>query len=156
VGARGLGADSKKAADERAHLVLIDESGLRSKPLVRRTWAVRGRTPVLGAWGRYRQKVSAIGAVSVSPVAHRLGLYFATDPKEHFNGARIVVFLRDLLRHLRGKVIVVGRQHQPPEQGGPGVPESEPSTVVGAVAGLRSGAESGGSGVVVAEVWQIG
>jgi hypothetical protein len=107
VGACGLVADSKKAADERAHLVLIDETGLLLNPLVRRTWAKRGRTPVLEAWGRYRQKVSAIGAVSVSPVAHRLGLYFATDPKEHFNGERVVAFLRDLLRHLRGKVIVV-------------------------------------------------
>ena len=76
-------------------------------PLVRRTWAKRGRTPVLRAWGRYRQKVSVIGAVPISPLAHRAGLYFATDAKEHFNGERIVVFLRDLLRHLRGKVIVV-------------------------------------------------
>ncbi len=98
---------SKKAADERAHLVLIDETGLLLNPLVRRTWAKRGRTPVLQAWGRYRQKVSVIGAVSISPLTHRLGLYFATDPKEHFNGVRVVKFLRDLLRHLRGKVIVV-------------------------------------------------
>jgi transposase len=86
--------------------VLIDETGLLLNPLVRRTWAERGRTPVLRAWGRYRQKVSVIGAVSVSPVAHRLGLYFATK-EEHFNGERVVAFLRDLLRHLRGKVVVV-------------------------------------------------
>ena len=57
--------------------------------------------------GSVPPEVSVIGAVSVSPVAHRLGLYFATDPKEHFNGARIVLFLRALLRHLRGKVVVV-------------------------------------------------
>jgi len=87
--------------------VLIDETGLLLNPLVRRTWARRGRTPVLQAWGRYRQKVSVIGAVSISPVACRLGLYFATDAKEHFNGHRVVTFLRDLLRHLRGKVVVV-------------------------------------------------
>jgi putative transposase len=107
MGERGLAPDPKKAADERAHIVLIDETGLFLNPLVRRTWAKRGQTPVLESWGRHREKVSVIGAVSISPVAHRLGLYFATDPKEFFNGERVVTFLRDLLRHLRGKVIVV-------------------------------------------------
>jgi len=76
-------------------------------PLVRRTWARRGRTPVLEAWGRFRQKVSVIAAVSVSPSARRVGLYFATYPEGHVTGERVVAFLRDLLRHLRGKVVVV-------------------------------------------------
>jgi putative transposase len=51
--------------------------------------------------------VSVIAAVSISPVTHRVGLYFDTDTKSFFNAAKVVVFLRDLLRHLRGKVIVV-------------------------------------------------
>ena len=42
--------------------VLIDETGLFLNPLVRRTWAKRGRTPVLDSWGRHRDKVSVIGA----------------------------------------------------------------------------------------------
>ena len=61
--------------------------------------------------------MSAIGAVSVSPVAHKLGLYFATDPEAFFNAAKVVEFLRDLLRHLRGRVIVVwdrGSNHRGP------------------------------------------
>lgn len=58
-----------------------------------------------------------IGAVSVSPTARRLGFYFATDPKDYFTPAKVVAFLRDLLRHLRGKVIVVwdgGTNHKGP------------------------------------------
>ena len=35
----------KKAREEKAHLVLIDESGFFLNPLVRRTWAPRGQTP---------------------------------------------------------------------------------------------------------------
>jgi hypothetical protein len=84
---------------------------------VRRTWAEVGRTPALDAWGRHRDKASVLAGVSVSPVAHRLGLYFATDPADYFNAGRVVDFLRDLLRHLRGKVVVVwdrGSNHKGP------------------------------------------
>ena len=87
--------------------MLIDETGLFLNPLVRRTWAKKGRTPVLDGWGRHREKVSVIGAVTVSPGAGRCGLYFATDPGGYFTTAKVVGFLRDLLRHLRGKVVVV-------------------------------------------------
>jgi DDE superfamily endonuclease len=107
----------QKGGAEGAHVVLIDEAGLFLNPLVRRTWAERGRTPVLDGWGRHRDKVSAIGAMTVSPVARRLGFYFATHPQEFFNAERVVEFLRNLLRHLRGKVIVVwdgGSNHKGP------------------------------------------
>jgi hypothetical protein len=68
VAGGGLAAPPKKAAGDRAHLVLIDEAGLFLNPLVRRTWAKVGQTPVLDSWGRHRDKVSVIGAVTVSPV----------------------------------------------------------------------------------------
>jgi hypothetical protein len=107
----------KKAADDHAHLVLIDETGLFLNPLVRRTWALVGQTPVLDADGGHREKVSVIGGVSVSPAAHRLGFYFATEPGGYFTADKVVKFLRDLLKHLRGKVVVVwdrGNNHKGP------------------------------------------
>ena len=107
----------QKGGADGAHVVLIDEAGLFLNPLVRRTWAPVGHTPVLDGWGRHRDKVSVIGAVTVSPVARRPGFYFATDPADFFNAERVVGFLRDLLRHLRGKVIVVwdgGSNHKGP------------------------------------------
>jgi hypothetical protein len=113
----GLAPDPKKVAEDHAHLVLIDESGLFLNPLVRRSWAVRGRTPVVGGDGGHRTKVSVIGAVSVSPAAHRLGLYFATLPDGYFTAESVTDFLRGLLRHLRGKVVVVwdgGGNHKGP------------------------------------------
>jgi putative transposase len=72
---------------------------------------------VLVSSGRHRDKVSVIGAVSVSPVARRVGLYFATEGKEFYNAVKVVQFLRDLLRQLRGKVIVIwdgGTNHKGP------------------------------------------
>jgi hypothetical protein len=86
---------------------LIDETGLFLNPLVRRTWSLIGQTPVLDADGGRREKVSVIGAVSVSPVSQRLGFYFATEPGGFFTAEKVVGFLRDLLKHLRGRVIVV-------------------------------------------------
>jgi len=97
--------------------VLIDESGLLLNPLVRRSWALVGKTPAVGGDGGHRHRVSVIGALSVSPADRRLGFYFATLPGGYYTAAEVVGFLRDLLRHLRGKVIVVwdrGPHHRGP------------------------------------------
>lgn len=102
-----MAASSKKARAISAHIVLIDESGLFLNPLVRRTWALKGQTPVLEADGGHRKKVSVIGGVSVSPTTRRLGFYFATQPDGFYTAEKVVEYLRDLLKHLRGNVIVV-------------------------------------------------
>ncbi len=72
---------------------------------------------MIGGDGGRRKKVSVIGAVSVSPAARRLGLYFVTLPDAFFNAEAVVAFLRDLLKHLRGQVVVVwdgGGNHKGP------------------------------------------
>ena len=105
----------KKAFADAAHVVLIDEAGLLLNPLVRRTWAPKGKTPVLQSWGGHRKKVGVIGAVT--PVARRLGFHFATEPDGYYTAEKVVGFLRDLLRHLRGRVVVVwdgGPNHRGP------------------------------------------
>jgi transposase len=76
-------------------------------PLVRRTLAPKGKTPQLIVSGQRRQKVSVISALTLSPRRGRLGLYFRTIPKGSFNGESVAAFVRQLLRHLRGRVIVV-------------------------------------------------
>jgi transposase len=76
-------------------------------PLVRRSLAPRGQTPILKVPGGHRQKVSCIAGLSLSPRRRRLGLYFQTHPYQHINNQRVAVFLCDLLRHLRGRIIVV-------------------------------------------------
>jgi putative transposase len=72
---------------------------------------------VIGGDGGHRKKVSVIGAVSVSPAARHVGLYFSTLPDGFFTAEAVVAFLRDLLKHLRGKVVVVwdgGSNHKGP------------------------------------------
>ncbi len=74
-------------------------------PTVRRTWAPRAQTPIL--YHRYsHEKISAISAVSVSPLRERLGLYCHL----HFNNishVEVAAFLQLLLRHLRGNIILI-------------------------------------------------
>lgn len=45
------------------------------QPVVRRTWAPRGETPVLDCWDRY-DRLSVLSALTVSPLRRRVGLYF--------------------------------------------------------------------------------
>ena len=107
----------KKVAAERARLVLIDETGLFLNPTLRRSWAPRGETPVVTGGGGHREKVSVIGAASVSPGTRRLGFYFATAPGGYLSADKVVGFLRGLLRHPRGKVVAVwdgGGDHEGP------------------------------------------
>jgi transposase len=92
------------ARTEGAHIVLIDETGVPMAPLVRRSLAPRGQTPVLKQKGSRREEVSVIAALSLSPRRHRPGLYFQTHPKEFINNVKAAAFVRQLLRHLRGKV----------------------------------------------------
>ncbi len=84
---------------------------------MRRTWSPKGQTPVLTGFGRHRDKVSAIAAISVAPGRRRLGLYWRTDPEHYIDAAAVVAFLRELLRRLRGRVIVIwdgGSNHKGP------------------------------------------
>jgi putative transposase len=84
---------------------------------VRRTWATIGQTPIIPSDGGHRDKVSVIGALTLSPIDHHLGFYFQTLPHGYFGAEPVVGFLRHLLRHLRGKVVVIwdgGTNHNGP------------------------------------------
>lgn len=75
------------------------------QPIVRRTWAPQGETPIQYSWDR-RDRLSAISAITVSPRYRRLGLYFdildhniVTDDFEQFVAA--------LLRRLQRPIILI-------------------------------------------------
>jgi transposase len=96
------------AAQQRgAHLVFLDESGFMLTPSVRRTWAPRGKTPILAAWDR-RDRISAISSISVSPRNRRLNLHFDLLPDNANVGAEdIVAYLRHLKAQIGGPLTIV-------------------------------------------------
>jgi transposase len=108
----------KKARRQRAHIILIDESGLLLAPLLRRTQAPRGHTPLFRHNAKHRQKVSVLAALTLSPLRCRLGLYFTSLVNDSFDAVAVAWFLRQLLRSVRGKVILIwdrGTMHKGPE-----------------------------------------
>jgi hypothetical protein len=86
---------------------VIDESGLLMAPLVRRTWALRGKTPKLAQRSGTREKVSVAAAVWLSPSRDRLGLFAQTLVNEYFDNWTSAAFLEALLRELPGRVVVI-------------------------------------------------
>jgi transposase len=112
-----LGRGKKNATRLNAHRVFLDECGFLLIPNVRRTLAPRGHTPIIRH--RYRRdKVSAISAVTVSARRRRCGLYIHFHPGSNITHVKVAVFLRALLRQLRGHVIVLwdgGSPHTGPD-----------------------------------------
>lgn len=100
-----LAAGKKNAARLGAHLVFVDETGFQLIPTVRRTWAPRAQTPVLRHSYRH-DRLSVISGLTVSPRRQRLGLVYRIHP-QNINGSRACAFLRQLLRHFRGPLIVI-------------------------------------------------
>jgi putative transposase len=113
-----LAAHQKRARRQRAHIVFIDECGLMMLPLLRRTLAPRGQTPIFFSPAGHRHKVSLIAGLTISPRGRHLGLYFSSLIDGSYDAFTVAWFLRELLKHLRGHVIVVwdrGGMHQGPE-----------------------------------------
>lgn len=76
-------------------------------PLVRRTWAPRGKTPILKQRARAHQKISAIAALALSPAYKRTNLYFRLFPLTSIRSFQIREFLRHLLRQIKGSLVIV-------------------------------------------------
>ncbi|MDH4270443.1 MAG: transposase [Candidatus Aminicenantes bacterium] len=97
----------KNASRLAASLIFLDESGFLLAPLVRRTWAPQGQTPILRQRTNTYRKLSAIAALVVSPRRDRVRLFFSFYPNANINAARVQLFLRHLHRHIRGPGILL-------------------------------------------------
>ena len=76
-------------------------------PLVRRTYAPRGKTPVTKAWDR-RDRISAISAITISPKRGHLDLYaMLMADNQNVHAEDTVQFLKLLHRHIRGPFTIV-------------------------------------------------
>jgi transposase len=101
-------AQGKKNASRRgAALIFLDESGFLLAPLVRRTWAPQGQTPVLRQRTNTYRKLSAIASLVVSPRRDHVRLFFGFYPNANINAARVKLFLRHLKRHVRGPCVLL-------------------------------------------------
>ena len=89
-----------------AHIVFADESGFMLIPSVVRTWAPVGKTPIHRHRQGRRDKISVISGISLSPRRQRLSLYYLLF-LDNIGHQEVCLFLRELLRHLSGPLIVL-------------------------------------------------
>jgi transposase len=101
-----MATGKKNAARLGAHIVFADESGFCLIPSVVRTWAPEGKTPIHRHRQGRRDKVSVISGISLSPKRQRLGLYYLLF-FDNIGQQEVCIFLREVLRHLRGPVIAL-------------------------------------------------
>jgi hypothetical protein len=100
-----VAADQKGAAAESAWLVFFDESGISLIPPVRRTWSVRGRTPVLRhrmAWKR----ASMAAALGYHPDGSKARLCFHLQQPSYDTDSLITV-LEQLAGFYAGQRVVL-------------------------------------------------
>jgi len=91
----------------RATLVFLDESGFLTQAYVGTTWARIGQTPVVQHRMRYRQKISVLGSLTISPARRRCGLYAEFLRGRSVTQADLIAHLRRLRRTLRTPLVVV-------------------------------------------------
>ena len=106
MGPGAVAGGKKNARRQRAWLVFEDESGLSQYPVVRRTWAPRGQTPILTHVLNNWKRLSVAAALAFRWDGRRTRLYFQTRPGT-YTTATLRPFLRALKRHFRGQRIIL-------------------------------------------------
>jgi transposase len=94
----------KRARKHGANIFFLDETGFSSEPNLRRTYGLKGETPVVQTTGQ-RQKVNVISAVSVQ------GAFWCQVYTHTLNQGAFITFLKDFMTGRRGKVFLVMDSH---------------------------------------------
>lgn len=95
----------KRVRDQGWSIVLIDESGFMLQPVIRRTWAPKGKTLFQYSWDRH-DRLSVISAATLSPTRQRLGLFFHMHD-HNITPVEVMAFPTMIHRRLRRKFILV-------------------------------------------------
>jgi len=82
-----------------------DETGLSERPFIHRTWARKGKTPIITSSGSWK-KLALSGVIITDPMGASPRLLLrsiagSVDAKE------VIRFLKDIKRHLRGKKLLL-------------------------------------------------
>jgi transposase len=111
VAQRGVPEDSERgglsAAKRNAYLAFVDETGFMLNPLVRRTFAPHGKTPVNRVADPHA-RISTIGAITVDPKREHIGLtYNMLGDNANFRGPGVAYFVQMLLAEIAGPVTIL-------------------------------------------------
>ena len=90
----------KRALKEGRTIVFADQSGFYLLPMVVRTYAPVGKTPILKE-NLTRDHLSAMSAITLE------GKLYMTEQERAFKGEDVVRFLKHLMRQIPGKLLVI-------------------------------------------------
>lgn len=92
---------------EESYIVFVDETGFMLDPVVRKTWAPRGKTPVVRVTTPH-QRISGIGAMTIRRVPVRFGFHFhLLSDNLNFQGHSVSAFLAHINQRLRGTITLI-------------------------------------------------
>jgi DDE superfamily endonuclease len=97
--------DQKGARAKSAWLVFFDESAISLSPVVRRTWAPRGKTPILRHRANWK-RASMAAALGYRPDGGGARLCFHVQ-KDSYNTACLIGVLEQLKVFYRGQQVVL-------------------------------------------------
>lgn len=95
----------KKGLRLGATFVFEDESGYSERPTVRRTWAPKGKTPVIRSTGSWKTR-SAIGMIACSGLGRKPKLLLKIK-KGSVVSEDIITALSHLRRHVKGGIFLL-------------------------------------------------
>ena len=124
----------KRAIKEGRTIVFCDQSGFYLLPMVVRTYAPVGKTPILRE-NLTRDHLWAMSAITLD------GKLYMMEQERAFKGEDVVRFLKHLLRRIPGKLLVIWDGFSDtPRRGGQGLPGQRGSfsAATRTVARLRS------------------
>ncbi len=84
----------------------MDENGQSLVCPLKRTWAPRGHTPQMRTSLQHNQRINTIGALLVTPGGRKIR-WSAKSYECNLTGDQVIDFLRHLLRHVRGSIVLV-------------------------------------------------
>ena len=97
----------RDARRKEAYLAFIDESGFLLAPIISRTFAPRGKTPIIKVADPHG-RISVAGAITVSPIQKRLGfLYHLLADNENFHGSSTALFLNEIYHRISRPIIIL-------------------------------------------------
>jgi transposase len=97
----------RETEERGAHLAFVDETGFMLNPVVRRTFAPRGKPPVVRVADPHA-RISVIGAITVDPRRERVGLvYNMLGDNANFRGPGIAYFVQELHKQIGGGPLTI-------------------------------------------------
>lgn len=97
---RALAAPKKGALKEGRTILFVDQCGLYLLPMVVRTYAPRGQTPILHEQLSH-DHLSVMSGITLE------GKLLMMEQERAFKGPDVVRFLKHALRHIPGKMLVI-------------------------------------------------